>query len=193
MDNDLFLPPTSLQPRPFHSLIILLVFNFFEIHVVFVDFHAQIHSGSSMNVSNMFDVSNVTSTEQYLTDIGAQRVINQVPGINTRMISKIQSLNAKKFIPSPELVVDSSQSSESKEKIVVNNHRYIIPVRFWTTIIDSAELGEKKRKEKPENSVFTTEMPLYVLLKSFQRTMTSHVLFKQQMQAKSNTMRINFI
>lgn len=33
----------------------------------------------------------------------------------------------KKFIPSPELIIDSSQSSESNERFVINNHRYVIP------------------------------------------------------------------
>lgn len=34
----------------------------------------------------------------------------------------------QKFVPSPELIVDSSQSSESNEKFVVNKERYVVPV-----------------------------------------------------------------
>lgn len=34
----------------------------------------------------------------------------------------------KKFIPSPELIVDASQSSESSEKFIIKNHHQFIPV-----------------------------------------------------------------
>lgn len=42
--------------------------------------------------------------------------------------SKIKQETTKNFIPSPELIVDSSQSSESNENFVINNHRYKAPV-----------------------------------------------------------------
>lgn len=41
---------------------------------------------------------------------------------------KVKHETTKKFIPSPELIVDSSQSSESNEKFVINNQRYSVPV-----------------------------------------------------------------
>lgn len=40
----------------------------------------------------------------------------------------IKPETTNKFIPSPELIVDSSQSSESNEKFVINNQRYVVPV-----------------------------------------------------------------
>lgn len=84
-----------------------------------------------MNVSNMFDASNMTNPFHMTVDsrknISEPRT-NQISDHHMRTIPKAQNDNAKKFVPSPELIVDSSQSSESKEKIVINNHRYIIPV-----------------------------------------------------------------
>lgn len=40
----------------------------------------------------------------------------------------------QKFVPSPELIVDSSQSSESNEKFVVNKQRYVVPVSEKKTV-----------------------------------------------------------
>lgn len=37
----------------------------------------------------------------------------------------------KNFVPSPELIVDASESSESNEKFIIKkNHHYVIPVSF---------------------------------------------------------------
>lgn len=45
-----------------------------------------------------------------------------------RQAHKIKDDSSKKFIPSPELVVDASQSSESNEKFIIKNHHDFIPV-----------------------------------------------------------------
>lgn len=45
-----------------------------------------------------------------------------------RQTHKINDDSIKKFIPSPELIVDASQSSESNEKFIIKNHHHIIPV-----------------------------------------------------------------
>lgn len=47
-----------------------------------------------------------------------------VDSMSNRQPQKYETL--KKFIPSPELIVDSSQSSESHEKFVINNKRYVV-------------------------------------------------------------------
>lgn len=79
----------------------------------------------------MFDASNTTNPFHITVDshknISEPRT-NQISDHHMRTIPKAHNDNAKKFVPSPELIVDSSQSSESKEKIVINNHRYVIPV-----------------------------------------------------------------
>lgn len=80
------------------------------------------HSSASIpnepNRSNELNNNNSNSTSQ------PQRVI----GLNNRPTSKFQYDTSRKFIPSPELIVDSSQSSESNENFIINNQPFVIPV-----------------------------------------------------------------
>lgn len=70
---------------------------------------------------------NVIAIKRNLTSSQPQNTF----AMHSRLISKKspESVKTEKFVPSPELIIDSSQSSESNEKIVINkNHQYVIPV-----------------------------------------------------------------
>lgn len=54
----------------------------------------------------------------------------QITRFDNQHIPKIKYDTLKKFIPSPELIIDESQSSssESNEKFIIKNHHHGIPV-----------------------------------------------------------------
>lgn len=75
---------------------------------------------SSMNMSS--NKSRPTSSQQFQQITRLDHQLSIKP--------KIKYETLKKFIPSPELIVDESQSSssESNEKFVINGHNHGIPV-----------------------------------------------------------------
>lgn len=50
--------------------------------------------------------------------------LQQITRYDNQQLPKIKYDIQKKFIPSPELIVDSSQSSELNEKFIIPNHHH---------------------------------------------------------------------
>lgn len=74
---------------------------------------------NAANMSNTVDIGKKNSS-------GLR--INQITVHHIRGSPKVQHDILNQFKPSPELIVDFSQSSESTEKLVLNNH--YLPVSF---------------------------------------------------------------
>lgn len=75
------------------------------------------------------NTSNNQSTTSGTNTIKRQHHASNVNTKNVGQTSTMKYETTKTFIPSPELIVDSSQSSESTENVVINNHRFVYPVR----------------------------------------------------------------
>lgn len=88
--------------------------------------------GSSNDITSRANESlstmNMSSNKTKSTPSPQQ--FQQITRFDKQQLPKIKYETSKKFIPSPELIVDESQSSssESNEKYIIKSHHYGIPV-----------------------------------------------------------------
>ncbi|XP_055323800.1 uncharacterized protein LOC129578754 isoform X2 [Sitodiplosis mosellana] len=102
--------------------------------------HGHGHSTTQATIA----MRNTTTHDELNGNVGVTNawLFGLNDGINTNLSTPRQQQNigppnwqppkhkhetTKNFIPSPELIVESSQSSESNENFVINNHRYVAP------------------------------------------------------------------
>lgn len=124
----IILPPLSFLSTSLHSSSFIFILILQNNHINYNSFRNSDGSNANTVMTNPWlfgmndGITKNLSTSRY--------PVNSAPNRQPQ-IMKYET--TKKFIPSPELIVDSSQSLESNEKFVINHqhHRHVVGVSLF--------------------------------------------------------------
>lgn len=109
----------TIQSSPIKSSSFMFILILQNNHINYNSFGNSDGSNANAVMTNPWSFGMNLSTSRF--------AVNPIPNRQSQIINYETT---KKFIPSPELIVDSSQSSESNEKFIINHHhhRHVAPV-----------------------------------------------------------------